>query len=112
MENDRRFPPLADRKSLTEKIYKCRRLVESMDREEAGNMAHSFHEMRGSFIKLMEEFFPRFSSPDTDEPQEIRDLLDEIGAELMHILYHIHDQKYYRHWFELFPPEAKQEGDE
>lgn len=73
---------------------------DSVDRQEAWELAHSFSELEESFCKCLETYFPHLLKPGADAEQ-INDLLLDIGEEFRHILYHIASTKFYRY---LLPP--------
>lgn len=80
--------------ALAEKLRKYHAISRFDDREniEAGSIAHAFSDLEESFLKLLEEHFPRLADTALTEA-EMRGLLQEIGEEFRHILYHISDLK-------------------
>lgn len=67
------------------------------DEPESSRLAYSLLELQGSFEKLSKEMIPQMSSGDIKNEEELDDLLNDIGEEFRHILYHIHDPKYFRY---------------
>lgn len=85
-------------KQLANFLSKCPQ-VNKLDHgkhNEAGTIAHAFSDLEDSFSKLMAEYFPKLAKREIKE-SEIKDCLLEIGEELRHILYHIHDPKFYKY---------------
>ena len=83
---------LAERLAKCEKVSKCDEGVDV----EGGSLAHSFHDLEESFRELLEVHFPKLMSKDL-KPEEIENVLFDIGEEFRHILYHIRDPKTYRY---------------
>ena len=87
-----------DIKALAERLSKCPEVTkyDQGDEKEAGVLAHSFADLEESFKTFLNEQLPRLMDKRTT-PAELCDTLLEIGEEFRHILYHIHDPKFYRY---------------
>ena len=86
------------RKALAERLSKCPEVTryDKGDEKEAGVLAHAFGDLEESFRAFLDEQLPRLMN-DQAPPAELVDALLEIGEEFRHILYHIHDPKFYRY---------------
>jgi len=63
--------------------------------KQAWTMAHAFTDLEGSFRTFLNEQLPKLRDNHLT-PQEIHDLLLDIGEEFRHILYHINDPEFYK----------------
>lgn len=98
MSSTRMLQDIADISALAERLSRCesvRRLDENGE-EEAWTLAHAFSDLEQSFQTVLQDHLPRLTQ-DSLEPEEASDLLLDIGEELRHILYHVHDPKFYRY---------------
>jgi hypothetical protein len=86
----------ATRKALAERLSKCPEVTkyDRSDEKEAGVLAHAFGDLEESFRAFLDEQLPRLMN-DQASPAELFDALLDIGEEFRHILYHIHDPKFY-----------------
>lgn len=66
------------------------------DFKEAWTLSHAFLDLEESFKKFSDVYMPKLTQDDLSD-EELLDLLHDIGMEFGHILYHIHDPKYYSH---------------
>lgn len=64
--------------------------------EEAWSLVHNLSCIEKSCTKLTTELFPRLV-PNQLGPDDIDDILHDIGEELRHIAYHIGDSSYYKY---------------
>ncbi|MDQ1639479.1 MAG: hypothetical protein QOF62_2818 [Pyrinomonadaceae bacterium] len=85
-------------KRLADRLSKCREVTkyDHGDEKEAGVLAHSFADLEESFKTFLNEQLPRLLD-DQATPSEMCDVLLEIGEEFRHILYHIHDPRFYEY---------------
>jgi hypothetical protein len=85
-------------KKLAERLSKCPEVIkyDQGEEKEAGVLAHSFGDLEESFKTFLNEQLPRLMD-DQATPSELCDALLEIGEEFRHILYHIHDPKFYQY---------------
>jgi len=86
------------RKALADRLSKCPEVAKHDEGagKEAGTLAHAFGDLEESFRAFLDEELPRLMS-DQASPAELFDVLLDIGEEFRHILYHIHDPKFYRY---------------
>ena len=86
------------RKSLADRLSKCPEVTkyDTGGEKEAGTLAQAFGDLEESFRSFLDEQLPRLMN-DQASPTELFDALLDIGEELRHILYHIHDPKFYRY---------------
>jgi|SRR5437588_3364649 len=86
------------RKALADRLSKCPEVTkyDVGDEREAGVLAHAFGDLEESFNAFLDHQLPRLMN-DEASPAELFDALLEIGEEFRHILYHIHDPKFYRY---------------
>jgi hypothetical protein len=63
-------------------------------RPEAGTLAHSFADLEKSFCEVLDVLFPKLLD-ESLTPEQMNDVLLDIGEELRHILYHIKDPKFF-----------------
>ncbi len=68
---------------------------DSENEPQAWVIAHAFSDIEDSCIKLLELFQKLI--PPTGSDKEILDVLNDIGEELRHVLYHIRDMSFYRY---------------
>ena len=90
----------AEVKKLADRLSKCPE-VSKHDRDletEAEVLAHAFGDLEESFRTFLNEQLPGLLD-DRKTPAEVFDILIEIGEEFRHILYHIHDPKFYRYLY-------------
>ena len=83
---------LADRLARSDKVNN----LDTSERKECGTLAHCFNDLEESFLVFLDVHLPKLMREDM-QPDEIEDVLFDIGQELNHILYHIRDPKYFRH---------------
>ena len=86
------------RKALADRLSKCPEVAKHDDgvEKEAGTLAHAFGDLEESFRAFLDGQLPRLMN-DKASPAELFDALLDIGEEFRHILYHIHDPKFYRY---------------
>jgi len=65
------------------------------DEPESAILAHAFWDLEDSFRKVLDVYLARLVHEDLDPP-EIRRVLNSIGEEFRHILYHMRDPHYFR----------------
>ena len=70
--------------------------LDTTDRKECGTLAHCFNDLEESFLVVLDVLLPKLIRAEI-QPEEIEDVLFDIGQEFKHILYHIKDPKYFRH---------------
>ena len=85
-------------KRLAKRLSQCPEVTkyDHGDEMEAGVLAHSFADLEASFKTFLNERLPRLMD-DQATPSDLCDVLLEIGEEFRHILYHIHDPKFYQY---------------
>jgi hypothetical protein len=85
-------------KRLAERLSQCPEVTkyDQGEEKEAGVLAHSFGDLEESFRTFLNEQLPRLMDEQATAA-ELCDVLLEIGEEFRHILYHIHDPKFYQY---------------
>jgi hypothetical protein len=63
--------------------------------EEAETLAHAFSDLEQSLRKFLDEQLPKLADPSL-QGQVLEDLLPDIREEFRHVLYHLHDPKFFR----------------
>lgn len=66
------------------------------DNKESWTLATGFSDLEESFCSFLDVHLPKLMV-DNIKPEEIEDILFDIGQEFNHILYHIKSPKYFRH---------------
>jgi hypothetical protein len=66
------------------------------DNKEAWTLAHAFMDLEESFRKYLDELLPQVVDPTTKEERLVEVLLD-VAEEFRHVLYHLHDPKFFRY---------------
>jgi hypothetical protein len=84
--------------ALAERLGECPGVTRynTPDEKESETLAHSLVDMGESFARLLNNQFPKLKRGDL-RPEELEDVLFEIGEELRHVLYHIRDPKFFRY---------------
>jgi len=82
---------------LAAKLAECAEVTkyDTITEKQAWTMAHAFVDLEESFRAFLDEQLPNLLNDDL-KPDEVYDLLLEIGEEFRHIVYHIHDPLLYR----------------
>lgn len=90
----------AEAKKLTDRLSKCPEVSKDDQgtEKEAGVLVHAFGDLEESFRTFLNKQLPSLMD-DRNSPSELFDILLEIGEEFRHILYHIHDPKFYRYLY-------------
>ena len=85
-------------KQLADQLGECPEVqaLDEGEEKEAWTLAHSFSDIEESCLAFLEGQLPRLLEGKL-EASEVYDLLLDIGEEFRHILYHIHDPKFYRY---------------
>jgi hypothetical protein len=88
-----------DVKKLALRLSKSDR-VRCFDEGEDGKgsweLAIHFSDLEESFSEFLNTHLPKLMAEDTQEPQEIEDILFDIGLEFKHILWHLKEARYFR----------------
>jgi hypothetical protein len=98
MNEQRLLGDQASVKALADRLSKCPD-VAKYDYEsvkEGGVLAHALGDLEECFVAFLNEHLPRLMD-DQSRPAEIFDALLDLGEEFRHILYHIHDPKFYQY---------------
>jgi hypothetical protein len=86
-------------KDFAKRLSTATKLKSNGDRErEPEVLAQSFSELEESFRAFLETHLPKLTDPKTS-PEELDDLLIEVGEEFRHILYHLREPQFYRYLF-------------
>jgi hypothetical protein len=86
------------RSSLRQRLQQCREVARWDEGEwnEAEVLTHAFTDLEESFKVFLDELLPRAVSEDVSGV-ELLEVLQEIGEEFCHILYHLKDPKFFRY---------------
>jgi len=76
--------------------------LDTKEEPQSWALAYTFGELEMSFRKFTDELLPRLVES-TRKPEETKVILDDIGDEFRHILYHMYDSGYYAYLRELSP---------
>lgn len=98
MSRERLLGTVAELKALAERLSKCRDVakLDQGDHREAWALAHAFADLEESFGRILDDQLKKLTAGELGESETL-DLLLEIGEELRHVLYHIHDPRFYRY---------------
>lgn len=98
MSNQRLLKSGASIDALTQLLMKCPEVTKynADEHSEPETIALAFSDIEESFHVFLENHLPKLVSSEL-EPCEIRNLLLDIGEEFRHILYHIHDPRFYEY---------------
>ena len=83
--------------ALAEKLAACHDVAKYPPRDgepESAVLAYTFSELEGSFIKLLRDHLPKLVDSAV-HGEQLEEILDDIGEELRHVLYHLGDSRYY-----------------
>lgn len=83
-------------KELAERLEICQQVkrYDSAEEKQAWTLAHNLLDLEQSFRTYLDQQFPRLKKEELN-PDQMNDLLLEIGEEFRHILYHIRDSAFY-----------------
>ena len=90
-------------------INKLEQMFQSMEsitkfntnaQNESNTLAYSFAEIEKTLHMLINNFNSLKKLSFENNEKEVEDILHDIGEDFRHILYHIHDSKYYGYLFE------------
>ena len=87
--------PEASRR-LTERLARVK-TVSQFDQPgepQAATLAHSLTDLEKSFREILDALLPRLLNESLD-PEQLNDVLLDIGEELRHVLYHIKDPRFF-----------------
>lgn len=99
MKNSQRvLQSFDDIKKLAEVLGSCPQVTryDTAEEKEAWTLAHAFSDIEESMQKIYADHLPALLA-ERPTPSDIYDRLLAIGEELRHVLYHIHDPKFYDH---------------
>jgi hypothetical protein len=85
-----------DLKSLAERLESCDeiRRYDTAGEKQAWTLAHNLIDLEESCRAFVEKLLPRLKSENLS-PEQINDLLLEMGEEFRHMLYHIQDPEFF-----------------
>lgn len=81
-------------RDLRDRLGECP-AVRQYGEEEAATLMHAFSDIETSARRFLSEQLPRLADPGTRGP-DLEGLLAEIQEDFRHMLYHIHDPKFFR----------------
>ena len=61
---------------------------------QSDTLAHSLTDLEKSFREILDALFPKLLNESLN-PEELNDVMLDIGEELRHVLYHIKDPKFF-----------------
>src|SRR5579862_6496529 len=95
--NSTRGPEAERLSKLAAKLAQCPAVTkdDTANESQAWTMAHAFTDLETSFQVFIDEQIPKLLEENLT-PQEIHDLLLDIGEEFRHIIYHINDPQLYK----------------
>jgi hypothetical protein len=67
---------------------------DSPDEPQSHTITHALAGWESSFTTVLDDLLPRLVADDTPT-EELNDILQQVGDEPRHILYHVHDAKYF-----------------
>jgi len=81
---------------IVKNLEKCKRVTKysTPTENQADTLANSFLDIEDALGKIINEQIPKLYLGELDA-NEVDDLILDIGEELRHLLYHIHDTKVY-----------------
>jgi len=107
MGNNRIFKGSKDIDKLGQRLseYADIKRYDDSKEKEGYALALCFHDLEESFRAYLDVHLPRLMKVMTEDldDSELLDILNDIGQEFCHILYHIYDPKY----FESMLPDSK-----
>ena len=98
MSKQRTLKNVAEWERLAERLAKCPEVTrfDTGQEKEAWTLAHAFADLEESFRTFLDDQLPRLAGENL-KPEEMYDILLDVGEEFRHILYHIQDPKFYRY---------------
>jgi hypothetical protein len=79
---------------LIQRLSKCPRVMQ-YGADEPETLVHAFADLEESFHKFLDEQLPKVLDSSV-KGEALEDVLGDIMEEFRHILYHIHDPKFFR----------------
>ena len=79
---------------LRRRLAECP-MVSQYGPEEAGTLVHAFTDLEESMRTFLTEQLPKLIDP-TLKGEALEDVLMDVREEARHILYHLHDPKFFR----------------
>lgn len=79
---------------LRERLAGCP-MVAQYGPDEPGTMVHAFSDLEESCRTFLNEQLPKLTDPSV-QGEQLEDLLMEVREEFRHMLYHLHDPKFFR----------------
>lgn len=96
---------------LTERLSRLKS-VSQFDRPgepQAATLAHSLTDLEKAFREVLEALLPRLLDESLG-PEQLNDVLLDIGEELRHVLYHIRDPKFFDYLIDDEGGESRNKG--
>lgn len=92
---------------LTERLARVKSVsqFDQPGEPQAATLAHSLTDLEKSFREILETQLPRLLD-ESLAPDQLNDVLLDIGEELRHVLYHIRDPKFFDYLIEHDAGEA------
>src|SRR6267143_6643118 len=96
----------ADLRSLAERLENCEqvRRYDTAEEKEGWTLAHNLMDLEESCRAFLEKLLPRLRTDDLS-PEQINELLLEMGEEFRHMLYHIKDSEFFAYLRDAEPEE-------
>lgn len=79
---------------LRERLAHCA-MVAQFGPEEPGTLVHAFSDLEESFRRFLDEQLPKLADPSA-QGERLEEVLLDVQEEFRHILYHIHDPRFFR----------------
>jgi hypothetical protein len=96
MNDQQKLLPPFTVKELTDRLGKIASVAQfdAPDEPQGSTIANALSDLEDSFSIVLNNLLPKLLDQ-TKSPEELDDVLLDIGEELRHILYHIRDTKYF-----------------
>lgn len=80
---------------------KAVKIHDRVDEPESWRIAHDLSEIEDSFFEIFSKFVPQLLKE--SDPEKIQELLEDIGHQVRHISYHMHNSSYLQAWANDLP---------
>jgi hypothetical protein len=96
MNNQQKLLTARAAKDLADRLAKIPSVsqFDLADEPQGSTIAHALSDLEDSFSLVVNELLPKLLD-ETKSPDELDDVLLDVGEELRHILYHIKDTRYF-----------------
>ena len=89
-------------KLLADRLAQCPQVAryDTADSPESSTLAHAFLDLADSFQQFLTVHLPKLEDASMT-PDQRYDVLLDIGDEFRHIMYHLQQPRFYRHYVDL-----------